>query len=273
MRYAYAALKHAFLALSVLTVFVPLYSVFINAFRNTREIAKAPFALTNLTLDNFRHVFGSQNDIFLMYKNSLIITGVSLLFILIIAPMAGYYIARSRSRLAPFYLMFFLTGIMLPDEVTIIPLVTMYVKLDLIGKLFGMILFYVGAKLAVSIFLYRQFIATVPYELEESGIIDGARPFRIFWNIVYPLLAPVTATLVVFVGMHIWNDFLMPLYILQGIESRTITVGIFTAIGDYTENWGHVFAWVVAASAPIVVLFLSAQRFFIDGLTAGAVKG
>ncbi|HZG55559.1 carbohydrate ABC transporter permease [Paenibacillus sp.] len=273
MRTLAFAAKHAFLAIAVFIVVVPLYSVLLNSFRGTRDIAQAPFRFSNLTLDNFAHVFGSQNDIFRMYGNSLTITGISLICILVIAPMAGYYIARSGTRLAPFLMVFFLVGIMLPDEVTIIPLVTMYVKLEWIGKLFGMIVFYVGSKLAVSIFLYKQFIATVPYELEESAIIDGAGQLRTFWGIVYPLLLPVTATLVVFVGMHIWNDFLMPLYLLQGVHSRTITVGIFSAIGDYSENWGHVFAWVVAASAPILVLFLLAQRFFIEGLTAGAIKG
>jgi raffinose/stachyose/melibiose transport system permease protein len=265
--------KHIFLAAVVLAILVPLYSVLLNSFKQTRDIVRSPFLPTNLTLDNFKHVFGSANNIFQMYYNSISITGLSLLFILIIAPMAGYYLARAKSKLADILLVLFLIGIMLPDEVTIIPLVKMYANLGWIGELYGMIIFYVGSKLAVSIFLYKQFIATVPYELEESAIMDGAGQFRTFWQIVYPLLVPVTATLVIFVGMHIWNDFLMPLYLMQGVESRTITVGIFSAIGDFTENWGHVFAWVIAASAPILALFLMSQRFFIDGLTAGAVKG
>lgn len=268
-----AILKHSFLAVVVLIIIMPLYSVIINAFKETRDIVRTPFLMNNLTLDNFKHVFSSQNNILSMYSNSITITGVSLILVLIIAPMAGYFIARRNSKWASLFLIFFLVGIMLPDEVTIIPLVGMYVQLGWIGKLYGMIIFYVGAKLAVSIFLYKQFLATIPYELEESALIDGAGQFRIFWQVVYPLLAPVTATLVVFVGMHIWNDFLMPLYLLQGSGSRTITVGIYSAIGDYTENWGHVFAWVIAASAPILVLFLMAQRFFIEGLTAGAIKG
>jgi raffinose/stachyose/melibiose transport system permease protein len=265
--------KHCFLAIIVLIILVPLYSVIINSFKETRDIVRTPFLMNNLTLDNFKHVFGTSNNVFTMYANSITITAIALFFVLLIAPMAGYFIARRQSKWTSMLLIVFLIGIMLPDEVTIIPLVGMYVSLGWVGKLYGMIIFYVGAKLAVSIFLYRQFITTVPYELEESALIDGAGQFRIFWQIVYPLLAPVTATLVVFVGMHIWNDFLMPLYLLQGTDSRTITVGIYSAIGDYTENWGHVFAWVIAASAPILVLFSMAQRFFIEGLTAGAIKG
>lgn len=268
-----AIIKHSFLVIIVLIILIPLYSVVINAFKDTRDVVRSPFLLINPTLDNFKHVFSSENNILSMYFNSITITGVSLILILIIAPMAGYYIARNKSRWSSLLLIIFLTGIMLPDEVTIIPLVDMFSQLGWIGKLHGMIIFYVGSRLAVAIFLYKQFIAAIPFELEESARMDGAGQFRVFWQIVYPLLTPVTATLIVFVGMNIWNDFLMPLYLLQGVESRTITVGIFSAIGDYTENWGHVFAWVMAASAPIMVLFFIAQRHFIEGLTAGAIKG
>lgn len=274
MRTAISVAKHSFTVFFVLVTLIPLYSVIINSFKTSRDIIRSPFKITAPTLENFKHVFGSQNDVIQMYYNSITITGISLVFILLLAPMAGYFIARNKSKWTSVLLIFFMTGIMIPDEVTIIPLVDMFVKMGLVGKLYGMILFYIGAKLAVSIFLYMKFISTIPAELEESALIDGATSFRIFWQVVYPLLAPCTATLVVFVGMHIWNDFLMPLYLLQGSgASRTITVGIFSAIGDYSENWGHIFAWVVAASAPILILFLTAQRFFIDGLTAGAVKG
>ncbi|TLS49114.1 carbohydrate ABC transporter permease [Paenibacillus antri] len=273
MRRAMAVAKHSFTTLFVLITLVPLYSVIINSVKSSGDIISTPFRITTPTLDNFKHVFGAQNNVLQMYGNSITITGISLFFILLLAPMAGYYIARSPSRWTSVLLIFFMTGIMIPDEVTIIPLVDMFVQMKLVGKLYGMILFYIGAKLAVSIFLYMKFISTIPAELEESAVIDGAKPFRIFWQVIYPLLTPCTATLVVFVGMHIWNDFLMPLYLLQGSGARTITVGIFSAIGDYSENWGHIFAWVVAASAPILILFLMAQRFFIDGLTAGAVKG
>jgi raffinose/stachyose/melibiose transport system permease protein len=273
MKNVHAILKHSFLTVMVLIILIPLYSVVINSFKETSDIVKTPFLLINPTLNNFKHIFSSENNIFSMYFNSITITGISLILILVIAPMAGYYIARTKSRWASILLIIFLTGIMLPDEVTIIPLVDMYSKLGWIGKLHGMVIFYVGSRLAVSIFLYKQFISAIPFELEESAIMDGAGQLRIFWKIVYPLLTPVTATLIIFVGMNVWNDFLMPLYLLQGVESRTITVGIYSAIGDYSENWGHVFAWVMAASAPIVVLFFMAQRYFIEGLTAGAIKG
>ncbi|TVY09248.1 carbohydrate ABC transporter permease [Paenibacillus cremeus] len=274
MRRVMSTAKHGFLFVFVLITLLPLYSVLINSVKLPSDIIRTPFRITVPTLENFKHVFNPQNDILRMYMNSITITGSSLVFILILAPMAGYYIARNKSRWSSFLLILFMTGIMIPDEVTIIPLVDMFVKMGLIGKLHGMILYYAGARLAVSIFLNMKFISTIPQELEESAVMDGASQFRIFWQVLYPLLLPCTATLIVFVGMNIWNDFLMPLYLLQGTgAARTITVGIFSAIGDYSGNWGEIFAWVVAASAPILILFLTAQRFFIDGLTAGAVKG
>jgi raffinose/stachyose/melibiose transport system permease protein len=113
-------------------------------------------------------------------------------------------------------------------------------------------------------------INTVPTELDEAAAIDGAGPMRTFWSIIFPLLKPCTTTVAIFIGLSMWNDFMTPLIIGQ---FKTITVGIYTAIGPYSSDWGTVFAFVLVGSIPIIVAYLIAQKQFISGLTAGALKG
>lgn len=273
--YALILVRNALLVLFTAVMFIPLYSTIINAFKEYDDIVSAPFSLfTRLSLDNFKIAFTNPNtDILLMYRNSIIITTVSLAILLVITPMAGYYLARTNDKKSRFLMMLLLAGLMIPDEITLIPLVRMYVSADLIGKLPGMFIYYAGHNSVVAIFMYSKFIKSIPYELEESALMDGASRFRVFWQIVFPLLKPCTATVLVFVGLHIWNDFMIPLYLLKGTGSLTITLGIYTALGPFSSNWGQVFSFVIIAAAPIVIMYIFMQKWFISGLTSGAVKG
>jgi raffinose/stachyose/melibiose transport system permease protein len=259
----------------VICIIVPLYMTFINSFKtDPSSITLYPLSPVKMTLDNFKTIFMDKyNNVSGMYLNSILITGISVALMIILAPMAGYFIARTKSRLSLILSILFISGIMIPDEVTVLPLVSIYSKLKLIGTAYGLFIFILGARSVVSIFLYEKFIKSLPKELEESAVVDGAGVYRIFWKIIFPLLKPCTATVIIFVGLNIWNDFLMPLFLLGNTGVKTITVGIYSALGEYVQNWGLAFAWVVAAAAPITILFLSFQNYFISGMTEGAIKG
>lgn len=257
---------------SIIAAF-PLLLALLNAFRKTVDIVAAPLSFARLTPANFIYAFTKGNaDIFMMYRNSALLTVVSLTIIVAISSLCGYFIARRGGRIGNVLLLVFLAGLMIPDEITLLPLVRMFAKLGIIGKLWSMFIYYAGHNTAVAIFMYAQFIKTVPRELDESALMDGAGSALTFSRIIFPLLKPCTATVLVFVGFHIWNDFMVPLYLLRGAASQTITLGVYTALGPYHSNWGLVFAFVVIASLPIVALYAFMQKWFIDGLTAGAVK-
>ncbi|MCT4543466.1 MAG: carbohydrate ABC transporter permease [Vallitalea sp.] len=255
-------------------MFIPLYICIINSFKSTEDIIRNPFSpFVDLTFNNIKSVFINPNmNMLNMYKNSFSLVIISLVIILIITPMAGYYIARSSKKKGRLILTIYLAGMMIPPQVMLIPLVKIYSNLGLLGSFTGMYVFYSGAFVSIAVMLYSKYIKTIPYELEESACIDGANPLMVFLRIIFPLLKPVTATVAIFVGRAIWNDFLMPLYLLGGKGSETVTTGIYKAIGPYSADWGTVFATVFVSAIPMVILFLSMQKYFMGGLTDGAVK-
>lgn len=268
-------LAQAVLLVSTLIMFAPLYLTVVNVFKSTPEITVNPFKLpARFSFDNFVAVFTTPNvDIGRMFLNSVVITFCSVLLVLLVAPIASYYIARNK-KIGNALFIYFMLSIIVPHELRLVPLVKLFHSIHLLGTLPGLILFYLGSHLPLAIFLYTGFIRTVPVEIEESADMDGAGKWTIFRKIVFPLLKPITATVIIFKSMGIWNDFLNPLILMQGsVKGYTITLGIFAGIGPYGSNWGFVFAFVVIASAPILLLYFFMQKQFISGLTAGALKG
>ena len=162
---------------------------------------------------------------------------------------------------------------MIPFQLSMIPLYRMLKMLHLINTHFGVILIYIALTIPFSIFLYVGFLKGIPKELEESALIDGCGPFRTFAKIVFPLMKPVTASIVITNSLTVWNDFLVPLLYLQARENRTIPVAIFNFTGQYNNNWAMIFAAIVLSALPLVVAFLFLQKHFIKGIVGGAVKG
>ncbi|MBN7575771.1 carbohydrate ABC transporter permease [Clostridium sp. 2-1] len=260
------------LTISIIFFGAPLYLTIINVFKTTDAISKNPLSFPiNPTLENLKYVITSPNlKISSMYYNSLVITVFGTSLCILVSAMAGYYTSRTKNGMARFLYVFFILGLMVPYAIVYMPLVTIFKNFGLMGNFPALVLVFVSGSISFSVFMYHGFIGAIPIELEESAAIDGAGSFRIFWQIIFPLLKPCTATTAIFIGLSMWNDFLTPLLIGQ---KQTITVGIYTAIGPHAAEWGNVFAFVFYGTFPIVILYLLAQKQFVKGLTSGAVKG
>ena len=251
----------------------PMYIAISNSFKSYGDIINSPLSLPLYpTMDNFVEAFHSS-DIVSLYTTSILITFSSVALLILISSTAAYVIIRRKNRVCRFLYAYALIGIMVPPVVTLVPSIRTLNMLHLMYKPAGLLLFYGGAYFSTTIFLYTGFINTIPTSLEESAYIDGANTISIFFRILFPLLKPCTATATILMGMWIWNDFLNPLYILGSTAGRTITTGIYNAIGAYTSQWNLVFANVILASLPVVILYLCMQNRFMSGLIAGAVKG
>lgn len=257
--------------LAVLTA-VPLYLAFVNAFKSTADITKSPLSIPiPPTLDNITKVLNSPNvHLGTMYFNSICIAFFGTAICLAVSALAGYYLSRVKNKKSKRLYVYFLFGLMVPYVIVYVPLVTMFKGSGFLGTLPGLILVFVSGSISFSVFMFEGYVRTIPVELEEAAILDGAGQFEIFAKVILPLIKPCTTTVAIFIGLSMWNDFLTPLLIGQKV---TITVGIYTAIGPYASDWGSVFAYVLFATAPIVVIYLLAQEQFISGLTVGAVKG
>lgn len=261
------------LAIIVVIYAIPLYIAVINSVKPYSEIARSPLSLPKeFTLQNFADTWVNA-DIPRLYMNSIIITGSSLLLLIFTASMAAYILSRKRGKKFVLIQSFFLLGLMVPVQMILIPSIKTLQIFHLFQTLPGMIFFNCAVYFSTAFFLYVEFFKTLPLEIEESARIDGAGKFTIYRSILFPLLKPCTSTVLIFSGMWIWNDFLPPLYLLEPELGSTITTGIYRAIGRYTTDWNIVFATVILASLPIIILYLCMQKRFEEGMVAGAVKG
>lgn len=266
------AIQIILMALIGIIMFLPIYIAAVNIFKDSDIILKSPLSLPMPPiLDNIKAVLESPNvNLGQVYMNTLILVVAGVLLTVLVSAMASYFLARVSTKLSKCLRIYFLLGLMVPYVIVYLPLCVWMRKLGIPFGVPSLIFIFVSGNIAFATFMYTNFIRALPLELEESAAIDGAGPFTRFWRILFPLLKPCSATVVIFVGLGIWNDFQTPL--LMG-QVKTITVGVYTAVGPYSANWGVVFAYVLFAVAPVVIIYLLAQKSFVAGLTSGALKG
>lgn len=251
----------------------PVFFALISAFKSNGEILKNPMAMpTSVYLKNFQDLF-AQSDFFTAIKHSLILTIVSELLIVCIVPMAAYAIERRASKWTGLIYTYFLAGMMIPFHLYMFPLFKEMKMFGIFGTLAGPIICYISGSVAFGSLLYCSFLKGVPLEIEEAAQIDGCTPFQTFWRVTFPLLGPCTASMVVLNGLGIWNDFLMPYLVLPSGKAKTITVEVFSFVGQYTARWDIVFAGTVCSIVPALIIFILLQKYFVKGITAGAAKG
>jgi len=255
--------------------FLPLYIALVNVFKQGHLISKEPVSLPiPPTLDNIIAVMRRPDGLYwVSLTNSIIVTSVSIIILTVLSAMLGHYLARSRSRWTRWLMLLLLCGLMIPPQVILLPIVQVLRALHLMLTLPGLILFNVGYYVPFGVFVFTGFIRSVPVELEESAAIDGANRFQVFWRIVFPLLRPATASVLIFLGVWIWNDFIDPLIILGPGLGTTVTTGVYRSIGQYQADFGSLFAMMFLATLPVLLFFLALQKQFVKGLTGGATKG
>ncbi|MGS2617701.1 carbohydrate ABC transporter permease [Micromonospora sp. LZ34] len=255
--------------------FVPLYFVLANVFKRGDLIAEQPAALPlPPTLANITAVLTRPDHLFwVSLTNSIIVTLLSVLVLIVLSAMLGHYLARTRNSWTRALTLLLLCGLMIPPQVILIPITDVLRFTHLMATLQGLVLFNVGYYVPFGIFVFMGFIRAVPVELEEAARIDGASRMQVFWRVVFPLLRPATASVVIFLSVWIWNDFINPLIILGPSQGTTITTGIYRSIGQYQADFGSLFALMLLATLPVLIFYLALQRQFVKGLTGGATKG
>lgn len=260
------------LVLTVIFLF-PFYFSLISAFKTNGQILKDAISFpTKLYLESFKFLW-AKTDFPKAALNSAILTVGGIVLQIAVIPMAAYAIERTNKRWTQWMFSFFLAGMMIPFQVYMIPLFKELKMFGLYGNLAGPIVVYAAGSVSFGILLYTSFLKGIPKEIEEAAEIDGCSRYGIFWRIVFPLLGPCTASLVVLNGLGIWNDFLMPMLVLPSDKAQTITVEIFKYVGEFTTRWDMVFAGTIISMVPVLAAFLSMQQYFVKGIAAGATKG
>lgn len=262
---------HAALILIALLVLIPLFMILTNALKNPGEAAKLGISLpSKFHFENFSTVF-AQGNVLGGYINSIIICGLTTVVIIISASLAAFVIQRRNSRLTNFFYYLFVGGLVIP--IALVPSIKLLVNLNLHNTYRGMVLYYSAILLPFTVFLLTGYLKTVPRELDESAIIDGCSYLRLFFSIIIPIIRPVIVTASLIITINIWNDFMGPFYLLSDSSKWTVTVSVYNYVGKYGTNWNLVFADVVVVILPILLLYFFLQKYIVDGMTAGAIKG
>jgi raffinose/stachyose/melibiose transport system permease protein len=254
-----------------LMVIIPLAIMVAGAVKSPDEMAVSPFGWPQqFHWETFAQAWTDAN-LGRGLRNSLFLTAASLVLIVFFGASAAYPLAR-RTHWSP-VLYYFLAGIMVPFQLAMLPLYRLMKLFHLINTFQGVIFIYTAVSLPMVIFLYTGFIKGVNRELEEAALVDGAGPFRTFWSIIFPLLKPVTATVIILNVMSLWNDFFIALLFLPKKELRTLQLSIFSFVGQYNSKLNLVMAAVILSILPLLIVFLLLQKQFIKGLAGGAIKG
>lgn len=272
-KYTPATLVTELIMLGVCIVFfIPIYYLLVNTFKTRQETIEAPLALpTSLNLSNYIRALETM-DFFKHFFNSLLITSVSVVLIVVLGSMAAYAITRRPNRLTRFLRLYFLLGFMVPLQTTMLPLFVIMKHLSLINTYQGLILLHSNGAV-FALFLYTGFIRAMPRDLEEAAFVDGAGVLRTFWQIVFPLLRPVTATLVIFNSIWIWNDFLLSYLFLSSNDKATLIMQVYNGVGLWWNDWSIMMPVLVLAVTPMIIFYLFMQRHIVAGLATGSLRG
>ncbi|MGA8977992.1 MAG: carbohydrate ABC transporter permease [Pedococcus sp.] len=251
---------------------VPLLLMVLSSLRTNADLITDPLGLPSPVSTRSYQEAWTTGNFATYFGNSLMVTVGAVVLSTTVSTMAAYALARVRSRGFRWLESLFLSGLMLPIHLAILPIFFLFDGLGLIDSRMGLALMYGASGVPFSIFVLTTFFRQLPEELEEAAALDGASPWQTFWQVMVPLVRPALATVAVFRFVPIWNDFLFPLVLLRRQEKYTLPVGLTTFFGENATNYSAVFAGLVITTIPLIVLFLLATKQIVAGLTAGMSK-
>jgi raffinose/stachyose/melibiose transport system permease protein len=253
---------------------VPFLFIVLTAMKDQQEAGQLEFTWPSqiALLDNLREALQARDYILIIaFINSTILTVTSVALMVVLAAMVGFVLQRRATRWSGFINFLVLSGLIIPPAV--VPTIWVLQGLGLFRTMPGLILVEVAYGLSFSILLFRAFIATVPRELDEAAIIDGAGPLRLFFRVVFPLLRPVAVTVIVVQSVVVFNDFTHPLYFLPGEHNATVQLTLYNFQSQYETQYNLLFTNILLITIPPLVMFLFFNRQIVAGMTAGAIKG
>ncbi|MCJ7843200.1 carbohydrate ABC transporter permease [Lederbergia sp. NSJ-179] len=253
---------------------VPFYFIIVNSMKTSQEAAKLSISWPTefRILENLQEVLTARDNMLLLaFFNSTVITVSSILILLVVCSMAAFILQRRKGKTISIASAVFLSGLMIPPAV--VPTIWVLEQFHLFKTFPGIILVMVAISIPFSIVLYTSFVATIPKEIDEAAIIDGCGGFRLFFNIIFPMLKPIHSTVIILNAVQIFNDFVHPLYFFPGADNATVQLTLYNFMSMYNTSWNLLFANVLLITIPPFILFLIFSEKIVAGMTSGAVKG
>jgi raffinose/stachyose/melibiose transport system permease protein len=268
------SIEAAAIILSVVIFWVPFYFIIVNAMKDAKEAS-----LLNLSWPSVNHIWDNLNqvisarDYMLMraFYNSTLLTVLSIIILVVVCAMTGFVLQRRRDKVTPWINFFILAGLIIPPA--IVPTIWVLDGLALYKTLAGIVFVEVALGFSFGVLLYRGFMSGIPREIDEAAIIDGAGGYRLFFQMIFPLLKPVTATVIVTSSVAIFNDFTNPLYFFPGSKNATVQLTLYNFTSQFVSQWNLLFTNILIITIPPLLLFIFFNKKIVAGMTAGSVKG
>ena len=262
------------LTIVALVFIYPVFLMFLNSFKPFGEVVSDPIALPKQpTLENYTYVI-KKIKYFNLFINNVMITVIGILGIVVFSSLAAYILDRRQTPVTRALHTFIITPMLIPFQTIMITLLKFMNIIHLNGSTWGLGIQYWGFGIPMATFIYFNFMKSIPTEIDESAMIDSATTFQTYLLIIFPLLKTVTATVVVLDVMWIWNDFLLPLLMVNSSPaSKTLVLAAYNFVGSLNTKWHYALAAMVLAILPSVIVFVFLQRYIVDGVVAGAIKG
>ncbi|MBB3130277.1 raffinose/stachyose/melibiose transport system permease protein [Paenibacillus rhizosphaerae] len=261
------------MVLVALLFLVPFYFLFVNSVKTFGDLLtnSASWPKT-FEWHNYSRAWDLTNFPSALW-NSLVITVISNVLLALFSAMASYRMVRHNSRFNRFLFMIFVAAMVIPFQSIMIPLVKVTSTLGLMNSIPGLIACYLGFGVPMTVFLFHGFVKSIPLEIEEAATVDGTNIYGTFFRIVVPLMKPMFVTVIILNTLWIWNDYLLPSLVLQSPDLRTIPIATFAFFGQFTKQWDLALPALVLGILPVIVFFLAMQKYIVEGITQGAVKG
>lgn len=264
---------YLFLGIGTLVYIYPLFWLIVNSLKKTPEIFERPWELPlNWLWGNYTNAWITGGTGRYFY-NSVIITTVTLLLVLLMGSMASFAIVKLKWKASKGTLVYFLIGLMVPLQATLIPLVILFSKLNLMNSQIGLILIYVAFALPTSVLVLSGFMSSIPKEIMEAAIIDGCSVYGVYWRVLMPLLIPALMTVGIISFAGIWNELLVVLTFINDAKKMTLPIGLLNFQGQYATDFAPMFAAIVMTTLPSIIVISIFNKRIISGITAGSLKG
>ena len=264
-----------FFILVVAITLMPLILLLCSSFRPGSDLMRYGLNFdidwANANLDNYKLLFSGENAYFSWYKNSLLVTVIQVVLALTLSSCVGYAFAMYDFKFKNLIFTCVLLVMMVPTEVIILPLYQLIIGMGLVDNIFGIIIPYLV--IPMLIFFFRQYLSGIPRDFLDAGRVDGCSEYGIFARIMVPLMKPSFAAMGIYQGMQSWNNFLWPMIVMRTNSKLTLPVGLQSLMSPYGNNYDILIAGACFAIIPILILFACFQSYFVDGMTAGGVKG
>ena len=261
------------LILTAVIFLIPFYFMFVQSIKSKKEANRLSIAWpTELHFENYLEVIKHGNyQLVTAFKNSAILTVFTVLGLIVTGAMAGYVIQRRKGKLMTTIQSVIMLGLMIPAS--ILPTIRMLQSMGIYKTMFSMVMIEIALQTPFTIMLYRGFMSSIPVDLDEAASIDGCNRWQIFQKVIFPLLKPIQATIIILVGVQTFNDFTNPLYFLPGAANTTVQLTLYNYKGQLGNNYNLLFADIIIITVPMLILFLFFNKRIVAGMVAGAVKG